>query len=75
MNSLTETPAECRAAIDKMTREVPLVHRVLTDCRMRGLNGEDQYSVLAFYAITEMLRAFEMHVEHIRRCTYQAPMC
>lgn len=68
------TPAECRAAIENLTHEIPFVRNVMMMVRRDGLSAEDAYSVLAYHAITEAARAFDMHIAHLRRCVYKDPI-
>lgn len=51
------TPDEMRAAIENAQLHHPIVRQVLMVGRGDGLRGEDLYSMMAYYALQQMVSA------------------
>lgn len=60
-------PAGMRAAIYRGARESALIAQVLLEADMRGLNGEDRYTVLAYQALIQLEVTYRKLLEYINR--------
>ena len=45
------TPEEMRAALFRALRYSSIVHHAFTTADIKGLNGEDRYTLLAYHAV------------------------
>ena len=61
-----QTTEEMRAEIWKLSRQDPLVHRVMEVAGLQGRSGEDCYTMLAYYALQEMLRLQQECYEQVK---------
>lgn len=61
------TPAGMRAAIYRGARDSALICQVLHEADMRGLSGEDRYSVLAYQALIQLEIKHQQLLNYINR--------
>lgn len=59
------TPADMRAEIYRLRREVPLVRSVMYIADYNGLSAEDRYTMLAYHALKESAEARELLLEQL----------
>lgn len=50
-----KTPDEMRAKISRLRFDNPMVATVMDMADIRGLSAEDRYTVLAYYALRELI--------------------
>ena len=45
----TSGPADCRAVLERESRNNPIIRNVLNTARYSGMSGEDTYSLMAYH--------------------------
>lgn len=56
---------EMRKAILDASRDSALIRNALDSQRYMGLSGEDTYTVLAYYALRELERHWQVNMAHL----------
>ena len=59
------TPADLRAEIFRLRRELPVVRAVMDTADFNGLSAEDRYTMLAYYALRDYARVHNMLMDHV----------
>ncbi len=60
-----DTPNEMRVALNNFGCSDPLTRRVYDLARVAGFGGEDTYTLLAYAAITDLIRVRGMYMHYI----------
>lgn len=63
---IVQTPEEMRQAIHKASHESSLVRHTMYFADMRGLNGEDRYTALAYQALVALETYYQQYSELLR---------
>lgn len=61
----TTSPADMRAEIFRLRRELPVVRAVMDTADFNGLSAEDRYTMLAYYALRDYARVHNMLMDHV----------
>jgi hypothetical protein len=54
---------EMRQVIDRASRDSSLIHNALTAAQYKGMSGEDKYVLLAYSALRELERHYQMNMD------------
>lgn len=64
------TPAGMRVAIYNGLRDSALIWKAWHEADLRGLTGEDRYTLIAYYALIQLEATTQKLLEHMHRCPH-----
>lgn len=66
LRKMETEPTDCnqmRQEIQRAAYDSPLINRVFQQAQYAGLSGEDKYTVLAYHALKELQRHYQLNLE------------